>query len=469
MGQGAAGHGERRRAPRWRSPSSWSLRRRVLFASALALVAVLALGVLGFTLALQRILTNAATDAATLQAAQIAAVVDAGEYSPRAAVTELPAQGSLIQLIDHTGAVVVASEASIARKPLTNLRPPAGPSVTGAAAAVADEHDTHVLAVRGIRDESGATFSLVVATPLDTESRTVRTATALLVVAAALLAIALLVLIHRIIGSALQPVDRIGRQVAAISRAGSSERVTVPDSRDEIAELARTMNAMLDRMARADAATRQFVSDASHELRSPLATLRATLETAPERAEAQDRALMLAETLRMQHLVEDLLTLAKADDHGLSLRRDEVDLDDLVAAEVRRLRALGPGPVALTLVAARVIGDADRLTQVLRNVADNALRHTRGGIRIGMAIVGGDVRVDIDNNSDPIPAEQQESVFDRFTRLDESRQRDSGGSGLGLSIARTLARAHGGTLVAGTAPDGWCRFTLTLPLRDRTG
>lgn len=448
-------------------PRTWSLRRRVLLASSLVVVVALAVGVMGFTLALGRILTNSATEAAKVQANQIASVITAGEYTAASAVNNLPDQGSLIQIIDVTGAVVAASDSS-ATAPLTAERPAPGQAITSSASRVGDEVDPYVLVVRGVRDPAGRTYTLVVATPQNTESRTVQVATLLLAGAACVLALVLLLLIHRILSSALEPVARIRRQVAAISSAGSPERVTVPPTGDEIADLATTMNEMLDRLARADATTRRFISDASHELRSPLATIRTTLETS-EHAPDPENALLQSETLRLQHLVEDLLTLAKADDHGLVIRRDEVDVDDLVDAEVKRLRALSPEPVQSAISAARIRGDADRIAQILRNLSDNALRHTHGGIRLSVMPGGDEVLVHVDNEGAPIPVSQRERIFERFTRLDDSRTRDGGGSGLGLAIARTLAAAHGGSITAEEAPDGWCRFTLALPLEPAIG
>ncbi len=443
---------------------SWSLRRRVMVASSLVVVVALAVGVLGFTLALGRILTNSATDAAKVQANQIASVITAGEYTATGAVNNLPTQGSIIQILDQAGVVLAASDSS-AMLPLTKEKPGPGQVIDATASGVGDEVDPYVLVIRGVSDPSGRVYTLVVATPQNTESRTVQVATALLAAAACVLAVALLLLIHRILSSALEPVARIRRQVAAISTAGSPERLTVPPTRDEIADLATTMNEMLDRLARADATTRRFISDASHEMRSPLATIRTTLETSEHTPEPEN-ALLQSETLRLQFLVDDLLTLAKADDHGLVLRHDEVDIDDLVHAEAQRLRAVSPGPVLSVITAARVRGDADRIAQILRNLTDNALRHTTGAIRLSVVLSGGRVLIHVDNDGEPIAAEQREAIFERFTRLDDSRTRDGGGSGLGLAIARTLAAAHGGSVTAGEAPDGRCRFTLNLPLDD---
>lgn len=441
---------------------TWSLRRRVLLASGVALVIALAAGVVGFRLALDRILTNTTTAAAKAQADQLNAVVAAGEYSAAAAVRGLPSQGSLIQLIDASGTVMATSDPSVTA-PGTTLRPAVGQAVTTRVSQIGEETEPFVMVVEGIRDSDGQTYALLVAVPQDTQIRTVDVSTLLLAGLSTVLALAVLLLIDRILHSALRPVSRIRQQVAAISSAGSTDRVTVPPTDDEVAALAVTMNEMLDRLSRSDATTRRFVSDASHELRSPLATIRTTLETSTSREDAE---LLTAETVRLERLVDDLLTLARADDHGLRLRRDAIDLDDIVDSEARRLRALGADLVRGDIVGARVSGDGHRIGQILRNLTDNALRHTTGGIRLVMERRAGAAVIHVDNEGEPVAAEQREAVFERFARLDDARDRGTGGSGLGLAIARTLAEAHGGRLAAGESPDGWCRFSLTLPVPD---
>jgi signal transduction histidine kinase len=164
----------------------------------------------------------------------------------------------------------------------------------------------------------------------------------------------------------------------------------------------------------------------------------------------------------MQRLVDDLLLLAKADD-GLPLRIEEVDLDDLVEAEVRRLRATAEVSVTASIAAARVMGDRLRLAQVVRNLVDNAVAHSRGAIALAVSSNADGVVLTVDNDGPAIPEDKRELVFDRFARLEESRARDHGGSGLGLAIVRTLVEAHGGTVRAAETPVGTCRFDVRLP------
>lgn len=297
------------------------------------------------------------------------------------------------------------------------------------------------------------------------------------------------VLVRLAVHRALRPVVRISDDVAAITDAGEDRRVRVPAADDEIAHLARTMNGTLECLACSDAARKRFIADASHDLRSPVATLQIHVETAPPGPAGPqgapgspgapaapgataliDREVVSGEVRRLAGLVEDLLTAAKGDAGGLELRMADCDLDDVVLAEVRRLRAVTHHEVRLRLDAAQVRGDAGRLAQVLRNLLDNANRHSRGWIAVTVEPTsqgGADiVRVHVDNEGPALPPELRERVFERFARLDESRSRDRGGSGLGLAIARMLAGAHGGTLVAGESPEGCFRMTLTLPRID---
>lgn len=447
----------------------WTLRQRVLALSAAGVLVAFAVGLAAFAATLQTILTQNAQAAASTQAAQIAAVIEAGEYTPGDAVQALPARGSLLQVLDSsTGQVMASSDPQVDSQALSAAHPPPGSESVSQLDGVGGQSDPFLVVARGVQPPGATAVTLVVAYPLDAEERTVHVATVLLGGSALVLGLAVLILIARVLTAALSPVRRITAEVESISRSGAMERVTVPPARDEIATLARTMNDMLDRLARSDAATRRFVSDASHELRSPLSTLQLHVETAPANSDGTatvDRALVVAEVDRMAGLVGDLLTLAKADDRGLTIRQDEVDLDDVVDTEVRRLRAIAPGQVRARVVPAQVTGDAERLAQVLRNLTDNALRHTTDWIAVTMETAPGLVNIRVDNAGDPIPAEHRASVFERFTRLDDARDRDAGGSGLGLPIAAVLARAHGGDVTTGSTPDGNCRFTVTLPLR----
>jgi signal transduction histidine kinase len=314
---------------------------------------------------------------------------------------------------------------------------------------------------------------VLVAAPVTAERESVSRLTTYLLLGFPLLLVAAGGATFWFVGRSLLPVERIRRQVAAIGARRLDERVPVPAADDEIRRLAITMNAMLDRLEAASNAQRRFVADASHELRSPLATLRAAVDVSVEDAGATSwRELspgMRAEVDRMSRLVDDLLLLAKVDEHGLSLDRGDVDLDDVVESEARRVRDLGAVAVSAATQPVRVTGDAAKLAQVVRNLSDNAVRHANGAVRFELALEDGVAVLHVDDDGPGVPAADRDRVFDRFVRLDPSRGRESGGSGLGLAITREIALAHAGRVEAGESPLGGARFTVVLPAAGSAG
>jgi signal transduction histidine kinase len=271
-----------------------------------------------------------------------------------------------------------------------------------------------------------------------------------------------------VVGRALAPVEAIRTEVDAISAAALHRRVPDPPADDEIGRLARTMNRMLARLEQAQARQRRLVSDASHELRSPVAAIRQHAEVAlahPGRTTAGELAeTVLAEDLRLQRLAEDLLLLTRADEQSLALRRRPVDLDDLVFDEARRLRGAGGLRIDTTAVSAgRVDGDAAALRRMVRNLADNAARHAGGHLAFSVTERDGTVLLAVDDDGPGIPVADRERVFERFVRLDGARSRDDGGSGLGLAIVAELAAVHGGTVAIASSSLGGARVEVTLP------
>jgi signal transduction histidine kinase len=273
-------------------------------------------------------------------------------------------------------------------------------------------------------------------------------------------------LIWFVTGRALRPVDALRREVDEITVADLGRRVEVPDSADELARLATTMNGMLGRLHESVEHQRRFVGDASHELRSPLAGIRSELEVNlahPDRADwPESGRRVLDETVRLQQLVEQLLVLARGD--AAEATRVEVDLDDLVLAEAQRLRDSSELFVDLRGVsAARVLGDPIGLAQVVRNLGENAARHARGRIALTVAERPDRVELVVQDDGPGVPASDAERIFERFARVDEARARASGGAGLGLAISRAIVERHGGTLeLTTTAPEG-ARFVVCLP------
>jgi signal transduction histidine kinase len=279
-----------------------------------------------------------------------------------------------------------------------------------------------------------------------------------------LLAVAAGALTWIITGQALAPVAEMTRRVRELSSTTLDARVPVPPNDDEIALLARTMNDMLDRLERATVKQRQFISDASHELRSPVASIRTQLETALRWPDDVDwpavARIVLAEDDRLDHLVGNLLAMARLEEGRLG-PRCEVDLDDLVLAQAPRLAGV---QLDLSRVSAgRVWGNPDELTSVVRNLLDNAARHARSRVAVTVREAGPWVVLTVSDDGSGIPPEEREAVFERFARLQEGRSRDSGGTGLGLALTRRIVESHAGRIRVEDGELGGARFVVELP------
>lgn len=311
--------------------------------------------------------------------------------------------------------------------------------------------------------------TLTAARPLEHVDDAVSTATVLLAVGVPLMLALIAVVVWVVAGRALAPVDRLRRQVDGIGAAGLGRRVDAGD--DELGALAETMNRMLARIEHAQQVQRRFVSDASHELRSPLATIRQHAEVAlahPDSASLESLTqVVLAEGTRMQDLVEGLLLLARLDENQAN-PVGPVDLDDLALEEASRLRGMGVEVDTRGVGPGRVLGTSPLLARALRNLVDNAVRHAERTVTIRVASDGEHVRLEVEDDGNGILPEHRQSIFDRFARLDEGRARDEGGSGLGLAIVREVAIAHRGAISVDSGARGGARFTLTLPAAPST-
>jgi two-component system, OmpR family, sensor kinase len=293
-----------------------------------------------------------------------------------------------------------------------------------------------------------------------------------------------------LVGRALRPVEAIRAEVAAIGGATIHRRVPTPETDDEIGRLAHTMNAMLDRLEAASTRQRQFVSDASHELRSPVTAIRTDVEVALREGERADweavGSAVLAEEERLERLLDDLLTLAAADeDSGAARRADErVDVRDLVADVAARPRrvpvrwdgvdgaaATGRGATPTEPADADplvVAGRPDALARLLTNLVDNAARHAATAVDVYVDVAASPtgtpvVHLAVDDDGRGVPAADRQRIFDRFTRLDDGRARDRGGAGLGLAVVRSIAVGHRGRVWVGDSPSGGARFVVELP------
>ena len=271
-------------------------------------------------------------------------------------------------------------------------------------------------------------------------------------------------------GRALRPVEAIRSRVARLTDRDLSTRVPEPATQDEVGRLASTMNRMLSRLEESQATQRRFVADASHELRSPLATVSTGLELLgagmdKDSADMATVQTLRGETARLTSLVENLLVLARADERGLAPRREEVDLDEI--AEAERVRPSADDRVAVTVSTepTRVNGDRGQLVRVLRNLVDNARRHAERSVLVTVGTDGDMAVVDVEDDGPGVPESDRARVFERFVRLDEARARGDGGSGLGLAIVAELTAAHGGTVSADRSTTlGGARFRVRVPL-----
>ncbi|MEU3601994.1 HAMP domain-containing sensor histidine kinase [Streptomyces sp. NPDC006798] len=264
---------------------------------------------------------------------------------------------------------------------------------------------------------------------------------------------------------ALRPVEDIRTEMAAITASEDlSRRVPEPGTRDEVARLARTTNETLAALESSVERQRRFVADASHELRSPIASLRTQLEVGEAHPGLLDVPGAVADTVRLQQLAADLLLLARLD-AGERPGRSRVDLAALAREELSQRGAADRVPV--TVVAAdgvEVLGSPGQLARVLGNLLDNAQRHAAGAVTVSVRREGADAVLAVGDDGSGVPEAERERVFERFVRLDEARGRDDGGAGLGLAIARDVARRHGGTLTVADSPAGGALFVLRLPV-----
>jgi signal transduction histidine kinase len=272
-------------------------------------------------------------------------------------------------------------------------------------------------------------------------------------------------------GAALRPVDEMRARAAEISSAEPDHRLPVPPTRDEIARLGVTLNAMLDRLGEALEHERGFVADASHELRTPLAVLKTELELALQRGRSPEelRAALASaaeETDRLTQLAEDLLTIAQTDRGELPVRTERIEsgevLGGVAARFTRRAEAAGRELTVSDEPGLELTGDRLRLEQALGNLLDNALRYGEGPVELEALARNGSVELHVRDRGPGFPEQFRERAFERFSRGEASRGQN--GSGLGLAIVEAIAHAHRGEAYVGSREDGGADVWLALPL-----
>lgn len=447
--------------------------RSTVFATLVVGLGAIAGSVLLFLL-LQRALVSSAEDVALSRALDVAQQVGSSPIpSVQQDLEQRTRESQLIQIIGPGDTIVASSSVRASKKPLTDLRVSPGQLKTDRASTLRflGPRIPYLITAIGVARGSDH-LTVIVASSMDTQSETLERLNSYLVAFIPITMVLVAVGTWLLVGRSLRPVEQIRMRVASIGSERLDERLPVPRSYDEIARLAATMNEMLQRLENSQRVQRSFVADASHELRSPLSTLDASLEIAGSdpsgRAWDDLHEVMSVEVTRMEHLVDDLLLLAKADDRGLRLRRGDVDLDDILANEARRLRANETVTVEAHITPVRVTGDEARLGQMVRNLVENAAVAAHQRVRVSVSVSSDVALIEIEDDGNGVSPRDRERIFDRFVRLDTSRSRNSGGSGLGLAIVREIVRGHEGSITVGESDLGGAKFDVRLPYQEPT-
>ena len=436
----------------------WGVRARTtLLAAALVLITLAVTGV-ALVAAQRHTLLESVDEALDHQADTIASQLKS--QTPPEVLGTHSDDDAFSQVIDASGRIVAETATSPGSLdlPLPRDEKPVIESVPLSSA----EGEYRVMSVRR------AGVVIRTATPLDDVNDSVSTLIRGLSVAMPAATLLLAGLVWVLVGRVLSPVEQIRRQVAEVSGSSLDRRVPEPATRDEVARLAQTMNLMLDRLEASAARQQRFVADASHELRSPLARMRAELEVDIARPERADHEAtlhsLLDETESLQRLVDDLLLLARSDGVGVLGSPEPVDLDDVVMREVQRIREAGGSTIDSSAVsAAQVVGDPVHLARVVRNLLENARQHGGPVITVALAERDDQAVLTVSDNGDGIRQDLRERVFERFVRADDARVRSGHSSGLGLAISREIVTAMGGRIVLDTAHQG-ASFVVVLPL-----
>ncbi|WP_371630619.1 HAMP domain-containing histidine kinase [Streptomyces sp. NBC_00341] len=316
-------------------------------------------------------------------------------------------------------------------------------------------------------DSAGLTLTVHAGAPLAAEQRAVASVRAAMLAALPVVLLVVAGVTWLVTRRALRPVEDIRREMAAITASEDlSRRVPEPASRDEVARLARTTNETLTALESSVDRQRRFVADASHELRSPIASLRTQLEVGAAHPELLDVQGAVADTVRLQVLAADLLLLARLD-AGERPGNARLELGALVREEVSQ-RTGDRIPVAVVVSAPEpggleVTGSRGQLARVIGNLLDNAQRHAVSSVTVEVRAERGGAVVAVTDDGAGVPESERTRIFERFVRLDDARARDDGGAGLGLAIARDVATRHGGRLTVAGAGERGARFELWLP------
>lgn len=331
-------------------------------------------------------------------------------------------------------------------------------SFTNGSATLDGETDDYRFAKVHVEIDGRGQLTVYAGAPLSAEQSAVRTALTVMLIGFPLLLAVVAGVTWLVTRRALRPVEGIRTEMAAITASEDlARRVPVPDTHDEVARLALTTNETLAALQASVERQRSFVADASHELRSPIASLRTQLEVGAAHPELLDLDGAVEDTVRLQGLAADLLLLARLD---AGERPGEARFD---LGALAREQAEGRTGVTVETRVVEVAGSRAQVGRVLTNLLDNARRHARSAVTVTVRLEGASAVVAVADDGDGVAEADRERIFERFVRLDEARSRDDGGAGLGLAIARDVAVRHGGTLTVGRAPTGGALFELRLP------
>lgn len=448
------------------------MRRSSATAAALVSAAALAVGAAVLVLLLHRGLTESVQQAATQRAATVGAqLADSGLAGIGPGMAGGPEELSVVQVLRADGTVAASSAELAGEAAIADLRPEPGRLVTVQQRLPVGE-DGYLIVGAGVAGPDGD-FVVLVGQSLQPAHESVARLVLLLAIGVPLLVAVVGGATYVLVGRSLRPVEAIRTQVARISAQDLSERVPAASADDEVGRLARTMNDMLARLQAAQRTQRQFVADASHELRSPITALNAGIQGLAAHPDPPTLATvceeLLTETARLDRLVASLLVLARADERGLPLHLEDVDLDDLAERQRTRLRRTTGLAVHGRVNPVRVRGDRHQLDQVMRNLVDNAERHARSQVHISVSTDGAYAAVEVSDDGPGIPPADRERVLQRFVRLDEHRSQRHGGSGLGLAIVAEVIAAHGGTVRVTESAEGGARLQIRLPSDARAG
>ena len=437
------------------------IRMRTTAAAVLVVGLGLVLGAVAMVVLLQRSLRGDVRTSALARGALVADALSSGSIA--SVIASGDPEEEFVQVLDATGNVVTSSVNVSGRSPLASPVP----GETDIVHRVPFE-DGPFLAVATSAHPSGGPVTVVVGRSLEDVDDAAQAVTRSLAVGIPILLVLVGAVTWAVTGRALAPVEEIRSEVEAISTEELHRRVPDPRGSDEIARLAETMNRMLARLEAGDRRQRRLVSDASHELRSPVATIRQYAEIAlqhPDETSLRELAeVVLDEDVRLQRLVDDLLLLTRIDEARVQLQVEPLDLDDLVFEEASRLRTSTDLDIDVRRVSAgRIRGDRDRLARLLRNLTDNASRHARSAVILSLTERDDEVILAVEDDGSGVARADRERIFDRFVRLEEARDRDSGGSGLGLSIAQEIAELHGGAVGVADSDGGGARFEVRFP------